>query len=56
MNNAIYRGGHLQNIITIDNASLEKAEILFGPASVVFGSDALGGIINLIQKCRSYQA
>lgn len=47
MNNAIYRGGHLQNIITLDNASLERAEILFGPGSVVYGSDALGGVMHL---------
>lgn len=47
MNNAIYRGGHLQNIITLDNASLERAEILFGPGSAVYGSDALGGVMHL---------
>ncbi len=46
MNNAIYRGGHLQNIITLDNASVERAEILFGPGSAVYGSDALGGVMH----------
>ncbi len=45
MNNIIYRGGHLQNIITLDNAILDRAEILFGPASTIYGSDALGGAI-----------
>jgi hemoglobin/transferrin/lactoferrin receptor protein len=34
MNNAIFCGGHLQNVITIDNAALDKVEVLFGPASV----------------------
>lgn len=43
MNNAIYRGGHLQDIITIDPNMLERTEVLFGPASVIYGSDALGG-------------
>ena len=28
MNNAIYRGGHLQNIITIDNAMLDRVEVI----------------------------
>ncbi len=43
MNNAIYRAGNLQNSITIDGAALDAAEILFGPGSVQYGSDALGG-------------
>ena len=47
MNNAIYRSGHLQNIITIDPNSLEKIEVLHGPSSLMFGSDALGGSIYL---------
>ncbi|MCB9284669.1 MAG: TonB-dependent receptor [Lewinellaceae bacterium] len=50
MNNAIYRAGHLQNSITLDNTILEKAEIVFGPGSVVYGSDALGGVIHFHTK------
>ncbi len=50
MNNAIYRGGHLQNVITIDNTMLEKTEVLFGPGSVVYGSDALGGVVHFYTK------
>ena len=50
LNNAIYRGGHLQNIISVDNASLEQVDIIFGPSSSEFGSDALGGIIHLQTK------
>lgn len=45
MNNAIFRGGHLQNILSIDNAVVERVEIALGPGSVVYGSDALGGVI-----------
>ena len=45
MNNAIYRSGHLQNTITVDNNLLERTEILYGPASTLYGSDALGGVI-----------
>jgi hemoglobin/transferrin/lactoferrin receptor protein len=47
MNNAIYRTGHLQNIVTRDNNSLERLEVLYGPASTIHGSDALGGVILL---------
>ncbi|MBB3696591.1 TonB-dependent receptor [Flammeovirga yaeyamensis] len=46
MNNAIYRNGNLQSIITIDPNTIEKAEVLFGPASVMYGSDALGGVMD----------
>lgn len=50
MNNLIYRAGHLQSIVTLDNAILERTEILFGPSSTVYGSDALGGVIHLYTK------
>jgi len=46
MNNAIYRKGHLQNSITVSPNVLDKTEVLFGPSSVVYGSDALGGVIH----------
>ena len=50
MNNIIYRGGHLQNIITLDNNILDRVEVLFGPSSTIYGSDALGGVIYLRTK------
>jgi hemoglobin/transferrin/lactoferrin receptor protein len=50
MNNLIYRAGHLQNIVTIDQSILERAEVLYGPASTVYGSDALGGVIHFYTK------
>ncbi len=50
MNNAIYRAGHLQNIITIDNTILDRVEVLYGPSSAIYGSDALGGVINMYSK------
>ncbi|ULQ52466.1 TonB-dependent receptor plug domain-containing protein [Flavihumibacter fluvii] len=50
MNNAIYRSGHLQNVITVDQNMLERTEIIFGPGSTLYGSDALGGVINFITK------
>ena len=50
MNNAIYRKGHLQNSITISPSILERTEIVFGPSSVIYGSDALGGIIHYYTK------
>ncbi len=46
MNNAIYRKGHLQSSITVSPNILERTEVIFGPSSVIYGSDALGGIIH----------
>jgi hemoglobin/transferrin/lactoferrin receptor protein len=50
MNNAIYRSGHLQNVITSDQNSLSRVEVMYGPSSTIYGSDALGGIVHLITK------
>ncbi|OQP66314.1 hypothetical protein A3860_12485 [Niastella vici] len=50
MNNAIYRAGHLQNVISVDQNMLERAEVMYGPSSTLYGSDALGGAIHLISK------
>lgn len=46
MNNAIYRKGHIQNSITVSPNILERTEVIFGPSSVIYGSDALGGVIH----------
>ena len=46
MNTAIFRSGNLQNVISIDPYSLERADVIFGPTSVQYGSDALGGIMS----------
>ena len=46
MNNAIFRSGNIHNIISIDPNTLEGVEVLYGPASVMYGSDAIGGAIN----------
>lgn len=45
MNNLIYRSGHLQNCLTVDQFALKNMEVLFGPSSLNYGSDALGGTI-----------
>lgn len=47
VNNATYRAGHLQDIITFDANMLDRMELYFGSGSTQFGSDALGGVIYL---------
>ncbi|MBA3705579.1 MAG: TonB-dependent receptor plug domain-containing protein, partial [Bacteroidetes bacterium] len=50
MNNAIYRAGHLQDVITLDASMLDRTEIVYGPSSVIYGSDALGGVMHFYTK------
>lgn len=45
MNTAIFRSGNIQNVISLDPFSLESAEVMFGPTSLIYGSDALGGVM-----------
>lgn len=45
MNTAIFRSGNIQNVISLDPLSLESAEVMFGPTSLIYGSDALGGVM-----------
>lgn len=46
MNTAIFRSGNIQNVIALDAFALESTEILFGPGSVMYGSDAIGGVMS----------
>ncbi len=50
MNNLLYRSGHLQNPVMFDQSAMERVEIAYGPSSVAYGSDALGGSIQFITK------
>jgi hemoglobin/transferrin/lactoferrin receptor protein len=46
MNTAIFRGGNIQNVINLDPFAVEDTEVLFGPGSVIYGSDAIGGVMS----------
>ena len=50
LNNAIYRNGHLQNAITVDASILNRMDVIFGPNSLMYGSDALGGVVHFRTK------
>ncbi|PQB05300.1 TonB-dependent receptor plug domain-containing protein [Aureitalea marina] len=49
-NTAIFRGGNIQNVISIDPLSIDRTEVILGPGSVVYGSDAIGGVISFYTK------
>ncbi len=46
MNTAIFRSGNIQNVINLDPFAIENTEVVFGPGSVVYGSDAIGGVMS----------
>ncbi len=50
MNNAIYRSGNLQNILQADVNSISGTEVIFGPGTNIYGSDALGGVMDIHLK------
>ena len=50
LNNAITRLGPNQLLNTVDPYQVQRVEVLRGPGSVLYGSDALGGVINIITR------
>ncbi len=50
MNNAMYRAGHHQYLITVDPNTLDYAEVIYGPNSTLYGSDALGGVVSFFTR------
>ncbi len=53
LNNAVFREGPNQYWNTVDPLSIERVEVVKGPSSVLYGSDAVGGTVNLLTRGRS---
>ena len=47
-NNSTFRTGPNQYLSLVDPAALSGVEVVLGPGSVLYGSDAMGGTINLL--------
>jgi outer membrane receptor protein involved in Fe transport len=50
LNNGTYRDGPGQYLGTIDPETIDRIEVVRGPASVLYGSDAQGGVVNIITR------
>jgi outer membrane receptor protein involved in Fe transport len=50
LNNSVFRSGPNQYWNTVDSFSLNRIEVVKGPTSVLYGSDAIGGTVNAITK------
>jgi hemoglobin/transferrin/lactoferrin receptor protein len=52
LNNSTFRDGPNQYWSTVDNYALDRLEVVRGPSSVLYGSDAIGGTVNAIPLSR----
>ena len=50
LNNSVFRFGPNQYFNTIDPGSVHQIEVLRGQGSVLWGSDAIGGAINIVTR------
>jgi len=55
-NNSIFREGPNQYWNTIDSLAIDHIELVPGQGSVLYGSDAIGGTLNLFTKGSGFQA
>jgi len=54
-NNSVYRDGPNEYFSLIDASSLANIELLSGPASSLYGSDAIGGTLSLLTQRADYE-
>jgi len=52
LNNSVLRSGPNEYWGLVDALSLDRVEVILGPASVLYGSDAVGGSVNAIPRRR----
>jgi hemoglobin/transferrin/lactoferrin receptor protein len=52
LNNSVFRDGPNQYWNTVDVMSVNRLEVVKGPSSVLYGSDAIGGTVNAITSRR----
>jgi hemoglobin/transferrin/lactoferrin receptor protein len=50
LNNAVFREGPNQYFATIDHLTIDRLDVVKGPSSVLYGSDAIGGTVNAITR------
>lgn len=55
VNNSTYRSGPVQYWNTLDSQAIDRMELVRGPGSVLYGSDALGGTLNVLSKSSGFE-
>ena len=54
LNNSTYRYGPNQYLASVDPYLLRQVEVVRGPGAVLFGSDAIGGVVNLLTTAPAF--
>lgn len=54
MNNATYRYGPNQYLATVDPAIVDRIDVVRGSGSVLYGSDAVGGVVQVVSRSPSF--
>jgi len=55
INNSSFRSGPVQYWNTVDSSAIDRLELVKGPGSVLYGSDAIGGTLNTITKSSNFR-
>lgn len=55
INNSTFRSGPVQYWNTVDSYAIDRLELVKGQGSVLFGSDAAGGILNTLTRSSSFR-
>ena len=50
VNNPIYDGGNVDRNISVDVNDIDRIEIIFGPGSSLYGTNAVLGVVNIITR------
>ncbi|MCI4567888.1 TonB-dependent receptor [Lysobacter sp. CFH 32150] len=48
LNNAIFRNAPNQYIALVDSQAVDRIEVVRGPSSTLYGSDAMGGVVQML--------
>ena len=54
LNNSTFRDGPNQYWSTIDALAVDRLEVVKGPGAVMYGSDAIGGMVNALMRSPTY--
>lgn len=55
LNNSTFRSGPIQYWNTIDSLSIDRLEVIKSQGSVLYGSDAIGGTVNVFTKSADFR-
>ena len=55
LNNSTWRGGPIQYWNTLDSQAIDRIELIKSQGSVLFGSDAIGGTVNIFSKSSNFR-